>query len=175
MAQALVRPENLKNDTFRIDGDEAHHVVRVLRKEAGEEIDLFDGKSRRCRGIITAVDASAPTVDGRIIRDLATHVEKFKLRLFQGVPKGAKVDFVIEKAVELGAEQLILFTSQYCQAKFDEKSAPVKNERWKRLVEAAAKQCERTDVPQIWGPTEFSTLPDFLGLKGEVRRFALIA
>jgi 16S rRNA (uracil1498-N3)-methyltransferase len=158
MAQALVRPEHLQADRFRVEGDEAHHLIRVLRKKPGDEVDLFDGRARRCRGVLTAVDPSVPSAQGKIIRELSAPTRHFRLRLFQGVPKGTRIDFVIEKAVELGADAIFPFLSERGQVKLDAAAARAKAERWNRVAQAAAKQCDRPDVPRVEIPAPLSAL-----------------
>lgn len=158
MAQALVRPENLKAGRFRLDGDEAHHVVRVLRKKSGDEVILFDGRERRCLGALTFVDASLPAAEGTIVRDLPPSTDRVRFRLVQGIPRGSKIDFVVEKAVELGADAILTFTSERGQVKLDPGSAGRKAERWNRIAEAAAKQCDRPDVPRVEAPAALRDL-----------------
>lgn len=152
MAQALVRPENIAGDHFHLDREEAHHVVRVLRKKAGDEMVFFDGGTRRFRGRLTAVDPTGPSAKGKIIEDLRTPVSRFRLRLFQGIPSGTKMDFVIEKSVEIGVHSIFPFTSDRGQVKLDAKGAGSKADRWNRIARAAAKQCDRPDVPEVGIP-----------------------
>lgn len=162
MSQTLVRRGSLSGDRFHLEGPEAHHVVRVLRRKVGDEILLFDGVRRRCRGVIDAVDTEAPSADGRIVLDLPVSIERFRFHLFQGVPSGPKMDFVIEKAVELGAAAIVPFTSRKGQVKLDAKGAEAKAARWRRIAEAAAKQCERSDVPDIESARSLSAWADRL-------------
>ena len=149
MAQTLVRPDALRGERFHIEGPEAHHLIRVLRRTVGDELVLFDGARRRCRGVIDSVHPDIPTADGRIIAELPVPNDRYQIRLFQGLPKGSKIDFVIEKAVELGAVAICPFTSDRGQVKLEGDSGASKAARWSRLAEAASKQCDRPDVPEV--------------------------
>ena len=151
MPQFRLRPSDLRGDRFTLSGDEAHHVVRVFRAEPGTEIDLFDGNGGRYRGVVETIDGASPAVSGRVIAVRETVVLP-RLRLLQGLPKGAKFDFVIEKAVELGASAIFPFLGETSPVGVGAERAAAKIERWKRVAEAAAKQCGATALPDITAP-----------------------
>jgi 16S rRNA (uracil1498-N3)-methyltransferase len=134
------------------DGD-AHKIVRVLRLRDGDDIEIVDAAgvafAARLRveadGVgaeLVAVRAPAPSSALRI--DIA-----------QGVPKGAKMDFVVEKATELGASAILPF---YSQRGIVHDLGDAKLERWRRLAKTAAAQCDRRDVPQVCAPSTFEAL-----------------
>ena len=158
MSQTLVRPASLKGERFYVEGPEAHHLLRVLRRKVGDPVVLFDGVQRRCRGVIESIHPDIPSAEGRITADLPLSADRYRIRLFQGLPKGSKIDFVIEKAVELGAESIHPFTSERGQVVVDADGAVSKYARWTRLAEAAAKQCERADVPDLSAPAALDSL-----------------
>ncbi|MBV9080448.1 MAG: 16S rRNA (uracil(1498)-N(3))-methyltransferase [Elusimicrobia bacterium] len=164
MSQIILRPHQRTGDRFRLDGDEAHHLVNVLRKSPGDEIAVFDGEGRRFRATITAIDAAQPSAEGQLVEEIRIEPARVRLRLFQGLPKGTKFDFVIEKAVELGAAQILPFLSQKSLIKLDDKQARAKALRWKRLAEAAAKQCDRADIPNVSPAALLGTLADEIGV-----------
>lgn len=147
MPQVFVRPEHLVSGQFSLDLKESHHVINVLRKKAGDRIHLFDGQGRRFLGEITGVDSAEHVVKGRIDKELAESEKTARITLFQGLPKGSKFDYVIEKATELGVDGVVPFISEKNVVKISQDTA--KQARWKRLGEAAAKQCGRATLPAI--------------------------
>lgn len=156
MSQILVKPEHIQGDSFRLETADVHHLLNVLRKKEGEEISFFDGRGGRYRGVLTRVDKKLGIAEGRIVERLRGSYKPFRVRLFQGLPKGSKFDFVIEKATELGADEIFPFLSKKSVVQPDEDSP--KKDRWSRLAEAAAKQCDRPDVPTVHAPKKLSTL-----------------
>jgi 16S rRNA (uracil1498-N3)-methyltransferase len=161
MPQARVRPEDIRGDSFSLHGDQAKHLLRVLRLRENDPVTLFDGAGRRYRAVINAADVAGNRVDGRIVEAIAVNAAGPRLRLFQGLPRGAKFDYVLEKATELGAEEIIPFTSEKNLIKISELS-PSKIDRWSRVVEAAAKQCNRSTLPAIHPAVDLPSLSPFL-------------
>ncbi len=158
MAQFLVRPENRNGHRFRVEGDEARHLARVLRAQVGDIVTVFDGQGGRFRARIAAIDSTVPAVDGEILAELPLPKARTRFRLFQGLPKGPKFDYVIEKAVELGAVEITPFLSSKSPIRVDEDGGNAKQARWARIAEAAAKQCERPDLPSVTAPLSFDAL-----------------
>lgn len=149
MPQILLKPTHIQGNRFSIDGEEAHHLIHVLRKQPGDIVFLFDGQGRRYQGVLTAVDLKAPRAEGKITKTETRDARSPKLRLFQGLIKGPKFDFVIEKATELGVDEIFPFVAERGVVKIDVTSLKGKRERWRRLAEAASKQCGRASVPII--------------------------
>lgn len=149
MSQIPVRSDQLSSGQFCLDGNEAHHVIRVLRKKKGDELFLFNAMGSRFRGVVTEVDRELTVVRGRVMYQPAVLEKTTRLRLFQGLPKGSKIDYVIEKAVELGADEIIPFLSDKSLIRLQPSQAAAKQARWMRLAQAAAKQCDRPTVPTV--------------------------
>ncbi len=146
MSHIFVRPENVVGNTFVLDEKESHHVSKVLRIKSGETVSLFDGEGGQFEGQLTTV---TPTkVKGTILQKLATKSKATFVTLFQGLPKGSKLDYVIEKAVELGVDRVVPFTSKKNPVHVDDLSE-AKKSRYERVAEAAAKQCDRPSIPKI--------------------------
>jgi 16S rRNA (uracil1498-N3)-methyltransferase len=136
-----------------MSGSDAHKIVTVLRLRDGDEIEIIDSAAQR---FIAAV-----AVDGRNVT--ATLRERKQSRdscaphvtVAQGVPKGQKMDFVVEKLTELGASQILPLQSERTVVT---DVSPNKIERWRRLAKTAAQQCGRDDVPRIADPMQFADL-----------------
>jgi len=159
LSQFFVSPENLSYDHFRITGDEARHLIRVLRKQPNDRVVVFDGQGRRAEGVIATVEESPLAVAGRVTKNLSTTESKpIRLRLFQGLPRGTKFDYVIEKATELGADEILPFFSEKNPIELTPAQSSTKIQRWRRVAEAAAKQCSRDSLPDISPVLAFSEL-----------------
>src|SRR5690242_4531949 len=102
MPQIFVSPEDLTKNSFVVRGREAHHLIRVLRKKVGDQINIFDGRGSQFTGKLTAIDSKSVLVRGNLMDQLQTSSQSHTLVLFQGIPRGSKFDYVIEKSTELG-------------------------------------------------------------------------
>jgi 16S rRNA (uracil1498-N3)-methyltransferase len=134
-------------DAVELRGDDARKLTLVLRKRDGDTVQLYDSSG-------SAFEARLSIADGRVRaqleRTLATPAPAtLEIVLAQGVPKGAKMDFVIEKATELGVSRIVPLLTERTQG---EGAREGKTERWRRLARAAAQQCGRADVPEIEVP-----------------------
>ena len=135
-----------------LSGDDAHHISFSLRMKPGEHITvaLPDGHDCFCTlesfsdgnvtAVIDSVNESASEPPARI-------------RLFQAIPKGDKLEVIIQKAVECGAAEIIPFESSFCVAKV--KDPEKKLIRWNRIAYEAAKQCGRSIIPRVLPPLSF--------------------
>ncbi len=142
--------------TFTLKGPEAFHIAKVLRYKPGQELTLFDGKGGRFTGVIEAIGAD--TVTGRIESTLETAPRRAAatLRLYQGLLKSGPWDYVLEKGTELGVAAFVpLLTPRTVVLLREAERAHAKRERWTRVVMAAAKQCQRAQLPEIEEPVEF--------------------
>ena len=162
MPQVLVRPEDVRGDRFFVRGAEAGHVARVLRKKEGDVVRLFDGQGRRFMGRLARVDAGGDLVEGVVTERLPESARPRTLVLFQGLPRGSKFDYVVEKATELGVDAIVPFLSRKNPIRLSEPDGLRKIERWSHVAEAAAKQCGRPDVPEIEAPRPLESLSERL-------------
>lgn len=141
----------------KIDGDEGHHLRRVLRLGIGDEVNLFDGIGHEYRAEIVAVTGS--TAEVKLVEELVDQVESpLKLTLVQGLIKGDKFDLVIQKAVELGVSRLQPLVSRYTDLQLSESRAEKRLERWQRIALEATKQCGRRELTEILPPINFNQL-----------------
>lgn len=127
-----------------LDREDVHHAVAVLRLRAGDEIDVV-ARRRRWHGAV--VDAAKGAVVVRI-RAAATESDSetpVDLRLLQALPKGDKMDFVVEKAVELGVHTIVPVTT----ARSYGDVSTHKLTRWRKIARAAAMQSKRLLIPEI--------------------------
>lgn len=151
MYQFFVKPDQIDvaGKSVIIRGTDVNHIKNVLRMRPGEEVAVsngIDGKEYRC-GIL-ALEEDCVRLELRFIKEDGVELPA-KIYLFQGLPKADKMELIIQKAVELGAFQVIPVAMKRCVVKLDEKKADVKIKRWQGIAEAAAKQSKRGVIPTV--------------------------
>ncbi|MFQ8696341.1 MAG: RsmE family RNA methyltransferase [Alitiscatomonas sp.] len=133
-----------------ITGPDVNHIKNVLRMKPGEQILLSDGKGTNCLCEITEIENSR--VLARILPELVEDTElPVEVTLYQGLPKGDKMEFIIQKCVELGVSRIVPVEMARSVVKLDKKKEEAKRKRWQGISESAAKQSKRMIVPEI-GP-----------------------
>lgn len=142
-------PSDISGRDIYLRGEDYNHIKNVLRMKQGEVISVSDGVSGneyRCHIEDYAEDFVHCRLD--FIKEKDTELP-VKVYLFQSLPKGDKMEFIIQKTVELGVTKIIPVASKRCVVKLDEKKARSKTERWRGIAEAAAKQSMRGIIPEI--------------------------
>ena len=150
MQRFFVEPHQIDEGAHQIHilGRDVNHISNVLRMKQGEELWISDGgkKEYRC----TIEDFSSDEVLLHIIYAQEPDYElPSRIYLFQGLPKADKMELIIQKAVELGAYEVIPVETKRCVVKLDGKKAAKKVERWKQIAESAAKQSKRMLIPNV--------------------------
>lgn len=156
MPHFFVSPQNIKAGHFDLAPEESAHLARVLRKKSGDEVRLFDGVDHSYRGVLEVV--TPERVSGRILAELPHSNASYFLRLFQGIPKGDTFEWIIEKATELGAGEIVPLHTLRSVARVPDSRAAAKQARWEKIARAAAAQCGRADVPLLSSAIEFETV-----------------
>ncbi len=138
----------IKDSTVTICGEDARHISRSLRMKVGELLDVsdFSGFLYSCR--ISGFSEDEVTLD-ILEKKLCDSEPNVKVRVFQALPKGDKLDTVIQKCTELGAFDFTPVLTSRCISRPDEKSAKKKCERWQKISQEAAKQCGRGIIPKV--------------------------
>ena len=161
MYHFFVEPDAVNDKTITITGKDVNHIKNVLRMKPGEELSVSTKDSQsEYRCIVREL------FDDRIVCELAFIKEEgnelpSKIYLFQGLPKSDKMELIIQKAVELGAFEIIPVEMKRCVMKIDPKKAASKLSRWNGISEAAAKQAKRTIIPEIKTPMGFKDAVDY--------------
>ena len=145
----IYHPENLENQTHcQLSEDAANHVGRVLRMQAGEQIELFDGTNYIYPAIIT--QASKKTVEVDILnREFADRESPLSIHLGQVISRGDRMEFTIQKSVELGVNVITPLWSERCGVKLDGERLDKKIQQWQKIAIAACEQCGRNVIPEI--------------------------
>lgn len=149
MYHFFVEPSQIGEKDIVITGPDVNHIKNVIRLKPGDEISVsngIDGRDYRC-GIVEITEDEVQC-ELRFIKEDGVELPA-KVYLFQGLPKGDKMEFIIQKMVELGVYEIIPVAMQRCVVKLDDKKAKSKIARWQGIAEAAAKQSKRGIVPQI--------------------------
>ncbi|REE93069.1 16S rRNA (uracil1498-N3)-methyltransferase [Paenibacillus taihuensis] len=160
MQRYFVTPEQLKDDRVVLTGDDAHHVIRVMRMEAGDSIIVSDGKSRVAEAVIRTL--SPGNVEADISEWLPVTSEPlWSVTVAQSLPKGDKMEIVIQKGTEIGAVSFVPFQSQRMIVQYDAKKEAKRLERWGKIAKEAAEQAHRSRIPAI---EEVATWKELLAL-----------
>ncbi|HVO95847.1 MAG TPA: 16S rRNA (uracil(1498)-N(3))-methyltransferase [Terriglobales bacterium] len=148
MARFFVPRKNIRDQHAVIDGQELAHLQRVLRLGPGDRVTLFDDGGWEHDAVIRRL--SAGTGELEILRSREAEGESpLEITLALGLTKGEKMDWVIEKATELGVHSIVPFVSSYAVPKFDAAKIFKRTERWRKIALSAAKQCGRSRVPEV--------------------------
>ncbi len=149
MPRFFVPTDNFDGDMISITGDDARHIARALRMAKGEHITVCDMKGYEYDCVLEEFDEDR-CVRARILSSEKSENEPpYIVRLYQASPKGDKLEYITQKAVELGACEIIPFISDRCVSRPDNKSAKKKTERLSKIAKEAAKQCGRAVLVEV--------------------------
>ncbi len=138
----------MAEDTVTITGPDVNHMKNVLRMKPGEALLVSDGTGNDYQCEIERLEADRAVV--RICQAFCSQMElPSRIWLFQGLPKADKLEFIIQKAVELGAEAVVPVATKNAVVRLDEKKAQSKRKRWQSIAESAAKQSKRSRIPSV--------------------------
>jgi 16S rRNA (uracil1498-N3)-methyltransferase len=153
MPRFFVNPGQVKAGRVTITGPDVVHIVKVLRLGPGDTLTVLDGRGKAYEAVVehTGRDAviCAVTSDSD-----AGGAPPVRITLVQGLPKGDKMDLIVQKATELGVERLIPLICDRSVVKLAGDKSERRLERWRRIALEAAKQCRRPDIPEVLPPAE---------------------
>jgi len=149
MPRFSVKENQINNDKAVITGSDFKHIVKVLRLKAGDEITLFDANSTEYYGKIREIGKIDIIVDIQR-RQIVKTESPIDITLLQGLPKGDKMDYVIEKATELGVRKVVPVITERSQIRQSDRKT-----RWERIALEASKQCGRTKPTVIENTLKF--------------------
>lgn len=148
MARFFVEPHSFREDRVVIAGEDVRHITRVLRLTKGDHITVTTGQNTDYRVEITAT--SKAEVIGRVVEVSSVNRDpELKVTLVQGLPKGDKMDLIIQKSTELGVTEIVPVETKRAIVKLESSRARQRVERWQRIALEAAKQCRRGRVPEV--------------------------
>ena len=171
--------EQWNSDAPVLEGDEAHHCISVMRRGVGDQVVVFDGAGRHAQAQI--ISSNGKRLELKFIHLHQTPPPSVTITLLQAIPKGANMELIIEKAVELGVNEIVPVMTERTVVKLDAKEALKKREKWQRIALETCKQCGQDWLPRVHAPQQFDGVwnqlpahelrlvaalqPDALGLK----------
>ena len=148
MPRFFVKTNQINNDNIDIIGEDVKHIKNVLRKQIGDKIEVCNqdtGDSYKCE----IENFSEDDIKTNIIEKLTNIQERVEVDIYQGLPKSDKMELIIQKSVELGANAIIPVNMKRCVVKLEGKDESKKIDRWQKIAESAAKQCGRSFIPEV--------------------------
>jgi 16S rRNA (uracil1498-N3)-methyltransferase len=157
MQRYFVMPECWEDGRVVITEDDAKHIAKVMRMKAGDEIICSDNSGRSAICEILTLDGS------KVLAQIKKEIEQtselpVKVTIAQGLPKADKLEWIIQKGTELGADSFFAFSAERSVVKWDEKKAGKKKERLEKIAKEAAEQSHRSMIPEILEPGTFRDL-----------------
>jgi 16S rRNA (uracil1498-N3)-methyltransferase len=167
----FVKQDNIFEDRNNIiinNPEDVRHLSKVLRLAQGDQIEISDMNNKEYIAEIINIDKNSAAC--RIIKSFISDKEPpIEIILFQSVPKSNKMDFIVQKSVEIGVKKIIPILTERCIVKIkDKKSENKKVDRWQKIAMESAKQCKRAILPQV------ESVLDFSDIEKRVKDFDLI-
>ena len=159
MQRYFVNGPSTDDGRFHIFDDDYHHIVRVMRMKEGDQIICVspNGESALC-------EIAEITAEQAVVNIVEWYKESSELpvqiTIASGLPKGDKLEWIIQKGTELGAFGFVPFVAARSVVKWDEKKSNKKVDRWQKVAKEAAEQSHRNHVPEITAPKTFRDLID---------------
>jgi 16S rRNA (uracil1498-N3)-methyltransferase len=148
MQRYFVAADQFTETQVRLTGEDAHHAARVMRMKPGDKFIVSDGTA--LTAIAEVTDASATLVEADIVEQLSMDSEPlWSVTIAQSLPKGDKMELVIQKGTEIGAYAFAPFQSERMIVQYDGKKEAKRLERWSKIAKEAAEQSHRNRVPVI--------------------------
>lgn len=153
--------DNISDETAVVSGEDVKHITSVLRMRKGSPAVLCDG--RRTDYLAELDEVTGDCCTFKVLEKSVNEAEpNIYLRLFQAMPKSDKMEFIVQKAVECGASEIIPIFTKRCVSRPDEKQMSKKLPRYQKIALEAAKQCGRGIIPTVKNAVEFTDLKNFI-------------
>jgi len=168
MRRFFIDEKAIKGDGVIIGGEEAHHIRDVIRLKVGDRFLGFDGTGRAYTLCIKKI---TDAIEAQIEKVSTADAKMPKILLACAVPKKNKMDYIIEKAAELGVSDIIPMITERTVVKFDDGDRQARQKRWGRISIEASKQCGRDTLPIIHSVMKFKdaiTKAEDLGYKKKI-------
>jgi len=144
--------DSIENGKCRLSSEDMHHALHVLRLRTGEQAEIICQENR-----YLAVLLGQESLE--ITKQLSSTEPSLEISLFQGVPKGDKMDWIVQKAAEIGIVRIVPVMMQRCVVKLLPQDYEKKRSRWERIAREAGKQSGRCRIPTVTTPVRLSDLP----------------
>ena len=151
--------EQQKDDLLLLGPEDTRHALQVLRMKPGDPAEVI---SQGQRYSVSVADTSGTALGMKILSPLPSTEPTLRVTLFQGLPKADKMELIIQKATELGAERIVPVQMERCVVRLDSRDAEKKRERWQKIAREAGKQSCRCLQPQVDLPVTLKALTGML-------------
>ena len=155
MHRFYAEPGSLSEGFARLSSEDTDHAVKTLRLAPGDTVELFADGARFLAEIAVAGRGG---VTVRVLEPLPSTEPRLRVTLFQGLPKADKLELIVQKAVELGAEAVVPVAMERSVVKLSAESVPRKLERWQKIAREACKQSGRCVEPAVGQPVTVAQL-----------------
>ncbi len=143
------------HQTIKLDEKASHHLARVLRASTGDSFTLFNGQGGEFAAIITHIDKKC--VHAEVIAFAPREAESpVNICLAQGIARGEKMDFIVQKAVELGVTNITPLMTERCNVRLDQEREEKRLQHWQAVVVSACEQSGRNRIPVVLAPVAYS-------------------
>lgn len=158
MYKFFVDSEQIQKDTITIRGEDVNHIKNVLRLEINDKIEVTDMSTSSCYEC-QLQEITKEVIKANIVKKIEVSNEPSTyLHIFQGLPKADKLEWIIQKAVEVGVAEITPVIMERTIVKLDDKTKIKKVERWKKIAEVAAKQSKRDKIMNINVPIRIQNI-----------------
>lgn len=174
MLHIFVNPADMQGELLTVRGREVNHMKNVMRLSPGDEVSVSNGTDRK--EYRYGIESYGQAPDGsetallrlRFIKDADVELP-VRVTLYQGLPKGDKMDLIVQKCVELGVSRIVPVAMHRCVMKLAPEKAARKVERWQKIAEAAAMQSRRRIIPEVSLPVSMEQAAEEAEETSEVR------
>jgi 16S rRNA (uracil1498-N3)-methyltransferase len=156
MHQFFVAPQNISSREVIFKGNEFHHLIDVLRGKIGERVIVNDNQGSEYEVILTSI--SRNLARGQIEKKRRVKRASVEITLAQALPKGKKMDWVVQKNTEIGVAEIVPIQTARTMVQLSETQRKTRPSRWQEIAKQAAQQSRRSFIPQIAPLTELEKL-----------------
>jgi 16S rRNA (uracil1498-N3)-methyltransferase len=149
MQRYIVPPAAFRGRTVVVEGDDAFHIARVMRMRPGDRIIVCDGAGREAAAVLTRVEPGRAEAETEQELRTSAGEPAWTVVIAQSLPKGDKMELIIQKGTELGAAAFVPFRSERAIVRYDGKQEAKRLERWRKIAKEAAEQAHRGRLPEV--------------------------
>ena len=160
MYRFFIKEEQIHDGMIEICGSDVNHIKNVLRMKTGDKVYLSNGSDLEYE--CSLLEWTDDTILAKIedVHGMETELP-VKITLYQGLPKGDKMEMIVQKAVELGVAEIVPIAMKRCVVKLDAKKAAKKVQRWNEIAKSAAKQSKRGMIPEVKSVMSFKEAVEY--------------
>ena len=148
MGRFYVSPDSIKGGKIHVGQKESHHIIDVMRLAGGDSVTVFDGSGKEYQGKIDSIKNKSVVINIKNVRTVEKK-QSTSITLAQSIPKKDKMDLIVQKATELGVDEIIPVESSRTIVRTGRRKKGHKIDRWRKIIVEASKQCGRNELPRI--------------------------